>query len=244
MNFVQLILESIESLNSNKVRSSLTMLGIIIGVASVIAMMAIGAGAQNSITSQINSIGTNLLYLNSGGTSANPLPLTLRDAQVIANPQFAPSVGKVAPTIRAQSQVSVPGISQNTSVSGVTPEFFEVQKADLSEGQSITQANVDERASVALLGSTTAQNLFNRTDNLVGKTVRIRGQIFTISGILKAQGGTGFGNSDDRVLIPLTTAQLRIVHRSIPDQVDMIYIQAIDIQHNARMIRSRPVADI
>jgi putative ABC transport system permease protein len=228
MNVFQVVFEAIESLNSNKVRSALTMLGIIIGVASVVAMMAIGAGAQASITSQINSIGTNLLYVAPGGDAAHPNPLTIGDAKALGNPGQVPTAGIVAPTLRGNISVSVPGQSRNVSMSAVTPEFFQVQSADVAEGVSISQKNVDSIESVALIGSTTATNLFNTTTGLIGKTIRLNGQIFTIAGVLKSQGGTGFGNNDDRVIVPLTTAQLRLVRRSRPDQVDLIYVQARD----------------
>jgi putative ABC transport system permease protein len=228
VNVVQQILEALESLASSKVRSGLTMLGIVIGVAAVVAMMAIGAGAQNSITEQINSIGTNLLYVMPGGDSDHPVALTLEDAQAMANPKLAPSVSKVAPVLRQQVDVSIPGANHSTSLMGVTPEFFQVQKADLAEGQLISSNHIDNFASVVLLGSEVAQQLFDRKTGLVGESVRIQGQIFQVIGILKEQGGTGFGNNDDRVLIPLTTAQLRSARRESPDEVDMIYVQAVD----------------
>lgn len=228
MNIAQLILEALESLNANRVRSTLTMLGIIIGVASVVAMMAIGAGAQSSITDQINSIGTNLVYVGAGGDSTHPLPLTVSDAEAIANPKLAPSVSKVAPTIRAQVDVSVPGKITTTSLMGVTPEFFQVQTADVAEGQIITAKHMDDYASVVILGVDVANELFDTTTNLIGKTVRIQGQIFQIIGILKEQGGTGFGNNDNRILIPLSTVQLRLVQRTTKGEVDMIYVQAVD----------------
>lgn len=228
MGVVQQIFEALESLASSKVRSGLTMLGIVIGVAAVVAMMAIGAGAQNSITEQINSIGTNLLYVMPGGDSDHPVALTLEDAQAMANPKLAPSVSKVAPILRQQVDVSIPGASYSTSLMGITPEFFQVQKADLSEGQLISANHIDNFSSVVLLGTEVAQQLFDRKTGLVGESVRIQGQIFQVIGILKEQGGSGFGNNDDRVLIPLTTAQLRSARRGSPDQVDMIYVQAVN----------------
>lgn len=111
---------------------------------------------------------------------------------------------------------------------GITPEFFDVQTADLSEGTAITAKHMENYASVVILGVDVATELFDATTNLVGKTVRIQGQIFKIIGILKEQGGTGFGNNDDRILIPLSTVQLRLVQRSYKEEVDMIYVQAVD----------------
>jgi putative ABC transport system permease protein len=230
MSLVQLIIESFESLSINKARSALTMLGIIIGVAAVIAMMGIGAGARNSITSEINKIGTNLLYVAPGGQASNPQPITLGDAQAISDPRFSDTISRVAPIIQGRVQVSIPGESTNTSITGITPEFFQVQTAEIAEGQSITSAHNESYASVILLGSQAAEDLFNTTTGLVGKTVRIEGQVFKVIGVLKEEGGTGFGSSDDRVLVPLSTAQMRLLRRPEPGQVDMLYVQAVSAE--------------
>ncbi len=229
MRLGQLALEALDSLTANKVRSGLTMLGIIIGVAAVIAMMGVGAGAQNAITEQIDKIGTNLLYVSSGGDADRPKPVTLSDAQAIANPVLAPTVRRVAPVVQGQVTVSVPGTSTNSSMTAVTPSWFDVQTADLSEGQRISQANNDNAAAVVLLGYDVATKLFNGTTGLVGQSVRINGQIFKIIGVLKQVGGNGFGNSDNRVIVPLTTAQLRLVPPSQPGEVDMILVQADNV---------------
>jgi putative ABC transport system permease protein len=227
MKIGQLILEALESLSANKLRTSLTMLGIIIGVAAVVAMLAIGTGAQNAITDQISSIGVNLLYVMPGGDATNPQPLTLYDAEAIADPRFADSISYVAPVMQGQIAVSVAGESTTPSLIAITPEFFKVQTVELSEGQEISQANVDNFDAVILLGSQVAEDLFNRTDNLVGKTVRLNGQVFKVIGVLKSEGGSGFGNQDNRVMVPLTTAKMRLLKRAEPGQVDMLYVQAI-----------------
>jgi putative ABC transport system permease protein len=226
MNLTQSLIEAITSLTANKVRSSLTMLGIIIGVAAVIAMMSIGAGAQNAITSQIESIGVNLLYVAPGGEADNPRPLTLGDAKALADSDRNPAISAVAPIVQGQVTVSVPGETTGTSLTGVTPAFFEVQTTEIAEGIPISQAHEDSTAAVVLLGSDVADALFDTTSGVVGKSVRIQGQIFRVIGVLKAQGGSGFGNQDDRVLVPLSTAQLRLVRRGNPGEVDMIYVQA------------------
>ena len=226
MNIMQSIMEAFESLSSNKLRSTLTMLGIVIGVASVIAMLGIGSGTEAAITEQIEGIGTNLLYVSSGGESSHPEVLTMDDAASIADPKFAPYVSYVAPVLQGQVEVSVPSSSTNTSLTGVTTEFFEVQNADVSEGLQISEENLDEMASVVLLGTDVADDLFERTTGLVGETVRVNGQIFSVIGVLEEQGGSGFGSSDDRVLVPLTTAQIRLIKRDTADQVDLIYVQA------------------
>jgi putative ABC transport system permease protein len=226
MNFLQSLIEAMESLTVNKARSALTMLGIIIGVAAVIAMLSIGAGAQNAITSRIESIGTNLLYVSTGGDADNPRPLTVEDAEAIEDPTRAPAVSSVAPVVQGSVQVSVPGTTNSTSLIGVTPQYFAVQTTEAAEGMLISQANLDNTASVVLLGSDVADSLFDTTTGLVGKSVRISGQIFKVIGVLKSEGGTGFGSQDNRILVPLTTAQLRLERRDEPGEVDMIYVQA------------------
>ena len=124
--------------------------------------------------------------------------------------------------------MTIGGASTNTSLTGVTTEFFQVQSADVIEGVSISQEHIDGYDTVVLLGPDVAESLFDRTTDLVGEKVRINGQIFTVSGVLESQGGTGFGSSDNRVLIPLTTAQARLLRRDTTDQVDLIYVQAND----------------
>lgn len=226
MKIGQLIVEALESLTANKLRTSLTMLGIIIGVAAVVAMLAIGAGAQNAISEQINSIGTNLLYVIPGGEANTPQPLTLDDAAAIANPQYADSIAVVAPMLQGQMIVSVPGESTRPSLSAVTPEYFKVQNIELSEGQLITQANLDNFDPVALIGTDVAEDLFDRTQNLIGETIRMNGQVFKVIGVLKKQGGTSMGSQDNQVIVPLTTAKLRLLKRNAPGQIDVLMVQA------------------
>ena len=231
MSVFQTIFEALESLAANKMRSGLTVLGIVIGVAAVIAMMAIGQGAQNSITGQIQGIGTNLLFIMSGNQQQevrNAKPLTLADAQAIADPLAAPSVLAVAPQISANLEVSVGKESSGVSISGVTPEFAAVTNESVTEGEFINQEHMLGRSAVAVIGPDTADRLFGRREGVTGETFRIAGQPFRVIGVLKAKGGSGFGNQDDRVIIPLTTAQTRLVQRRERDAVDVIQAQAID----------------
>ena len=172
MNILQSFGEAIESLNANKMRSALTILGIVIGVAAVIALLGIGSGPQNVITDEINNIGTNLIYVTSGGEADHPDPLTLDDAAVIADPSNAPSVIYVAPTLQGNVEVAVTGESTNTQVIGITPEFYEVQNADVAEGVRINQEMLDSRSTVVLLGADTAENLFGTTTGLTQATTR------------------------------------------------------------------------
>ncbi len=232
MNLTQLILESLESLNSNKLRSGLTVLGIVIGVAAVIAMLAVGNGAQASILGSINGVGTNLLFVFSGARNnpdvKNPRPLTIADANAMLDPYAAPDVKAVAPVIQGNGVADFNGNTKTTTIIGVTPDYYSVRNLSLLDGQFISQANQLGRASVAVIGVDVADALFNRRDGLVGETIRLSGQPFRIIGVLTPSGGGSFGSADNQVLVPLTTAQTRLITRKTPDTVDVIYVQATD----------------
>ncbi|GIK09338.1 MAG: hypothetical protein JETCAE02_17170 [Anaerolineaceae bacterium] len=235
MNFSQAILEALESLGSNKMRSGLTVLGIVIGVAAVIAMLAVGTGAQDSITGSISGIGTNLLFVfrggghMGGGTEVrNPKPLTLQDAAAIADPFAAPSVELVAPVLQDSLLISAAGQTATVNVSGVTPDYFPLRNYTLTEGEAITEENLLGRASVAVIGPETADTLFGRHDGLVGEQITIEGQPFRIIGVLSAKGGGMFGSEDNQVLIPYSAAQTRLIQRRTRDQVDMLLVQVVD----------------
>jgi len=252
MNLFQTILEALESLSSNKMRSGLTVLGIVIGVAAVIAMLAVGTGAQDTITGSISGMGTNLLFVFGGGsrmggdTVRNPKPLTLEDAAAIADPFAAPSVDMVAPVLRKNFLVSAAGQTTSTTVTGVTPEFFPLRNYNVTEGGIITEEHLLGRASVALIGPETADALFGRRDGLVGETLTIEGQPFRIIGVLAPKGGGMFGSDDDRVLIPYSTAQTRLIQRRTRDQVDILLVQVVSadaapqaVDEVASILRSR-----
>lgn len=231
MNILQTIFEALESLTVNKLRSALTVLGIVIGVAAVIAMMAIGAGVQASITGQIQGIGTNLIFISAGNQQEevrNPKPLTLSDAEALADPLAAPSIAAVAPTLGGSMEVSVGGEASRVGITGVTPAYASVANETVTEGEFITEEYLQARSAVAVIGPDTAQRLFGRTAGVTGETVRIAGTPYRIIGVLEAKGGTGFGSSDDRILVPITTAQARLFQRTVRDSVDSIQAQAVD----------------
>jgi putative ABC transport system permease protein len=232
MNVLPAIIEAIESLSANKLRSGLTILGIVIGVAAVIAMISIGRGAGNSITGSIQGIGTNLLFVFRGGSEnvRNPQPLTLADANAIADPFQAPSVSAVAPVLQGSGDVAFGGESTTTTIMGVTPDYEIVRNAQVSEGEFIQEEHLLGQASVVLLGTDVADKLFGRTEGLIGETVRIEGQSFRVLGVLAAKGGSSFGSEDNQVLVPLTTAQTRLLRRATRDRVDMILVQAASAQ--------------
>jgi len=233
MNVTQSILEALESLNANKMRSGLTILGIVIGVGAVIAMLAIGQGAQSSITGAITSIGTNLLFVSSGNRTAdvrNAKPLTLADAQAIADPLSAPDVAVVAPVIQGNGTITAGGQSMDASITGSTPEYFTLQNYSLLEGDFLTQDQQLGSSSVAVIGPGVADKLFGRRDGVVGETVRIEGQPFRIVGLLASKGGGMFGSEDNSVIVPFNTAQARLIHRSGLRQIDMILVQAVSAE--------------
>ncbi|MFZ2097018.1 MAG: ABC transporter permease [Anaerolineales bacterium] len=232
MNIWQSVLEAFESLSANKVRASLTILGIVIGVAAVIAMVSVGRGAQATITDSINGIGTNLIFVFRGGSQdvRNPKPITLSDAEAIADPFQAPSVSAVAPVIQDSGKITFGRESANTSISGVTPAYAQVRKYSLTEGEFINQEELLGQASVVLLGSEVADKLFGRQDGLVGETVRIEGQPFRVLGVLQSKGGSSFSNADNQVLVPFSTAQARLIHHSVTDQVDLLLVEAASPQ--------------
>jgi putative ABC transport system permease protein len=229
MNIGSAILEALSSLAANKLRSALTILGIVIGVAAVIAMLAVGAGAQNTINGQISGIGTNLVFIFRGNlteTVRNAKSLTLSDADAMIDPVQAPSVQEVAPVIQGSLQVSYAGQTATVTVNGVTPAYESVRNYSLLEGNFLTEVQMLERASVALIGVDAADKLFNRHEGITGLTVRINDQPFRIVGVLTPKGGGAFGSQDNVLLVPFSTARSRLIHRSTPDRVDVIFLEA------------------
>jgi putative ABC transport system permease protein len=216
MKLYRLLIEALESLNANKLRSMLTVLGIVIGVAAVIAMLSIGRGASASITSQIESMGTNLIYVSPGSTSQGGVQsaagsagtLTLDDADSLAN---LANVEAVSSQTSSMVQVVYQGQNTRTQVYGVTPGYETVSSLTLEDGEFISEADQNARSLVVVLGSSVAEDLFGGTGGVVGQKVRLNGQPYKVIGVLESKGGTGFMNQDDQVFIPLSTALNRLV---------------------------------
>ncbi len=229
MNFGSSLLEALDSLSSNKIRTGLTMLGIIIGVGAVIAMLAIGNGTEQAIVGEIEGIGTNLLFVRTNSEEVtNPRPLTLQDAEALNDPVFAPSVAAAAPIVQGQVELTYAGQGTTASLVGVTEEYALVQTVELSEGEFFNTTQVNGLASAVILGANVAEDLFGRSDGLVGETVRVSSQPFRVVAILKKEGGSQFGSGDDQILIPLTTAQVRLLPQTVKNKVSMIYVSAVD----------------
>lgn len=215
MKLYDVLKETYSALASNKVRTGLTMLGIIIGIASVIAMTAIGQGAQKSISSSIESIGANLIIVmpgaqrNFGGPSGgrgNAQTLTTEDADAIESQ--IENIASIAREVSSRKQVVATGTNTNTNIIGTEPSYSVVRNVSIDEGSFISNQNVSSGAKVAVLGPTTRDDLFgeNATE-IIGQKIRIAGSQYTIIGITKSKGGSGFSNSDDVIYIPYTTAQ-------------------------------------
>ena len=235
MNITQVFIEALESLNSNKMRSGLTVLGIVIGVAAVIAMLAVGNGAQASITGSINEVGTNLLFVFRGARQnenvRNPRPITMSDAAALMDQFAAPDIQAVAPAVQGSATAEFAGQSKSTTVSGVTPAYAEVRNISLLDGSFITQDEYLGNASVAIIGVDLADQFFGHRDGLVGETIRLKGQPFRVIGVLSPQGGSAFGSADNQVIVPLTTAQARLLPSGGGQgTVDIIYVQATSFQ--------------
>jgi len=227
MNILLNLKEALQSLNANKMRSLLTILGIVIGVASVIALLSIGESAGDSITGEIESIGTNVIYVLSGNDSedvTNPKDLTLQDSDALANSRRVPEVAYVAPVISGGSEISYGAEGRETPILGITPDYQFVQNLEIAEGDFISESHVEGRSAVVVLGPEIAQNLLGRSSGIIGNAVRIGGYPFRIIGVTEAKGGSAFNNPDNNVYIPISTAQTRLPHGDSPNAVQYILV--------------------
>jgi putative ABC transport system permease protein len=223
------------ALSANKMRSSLTMLGVIIGVAAVIALLSIGQGVQKSVTDQIQSAGSNLLMIlpgeitETGGFEYNP-SLTWDDAQAIADPMNVPDAAIVAPTMEGSTSVSYGGEEMTAYTSGVTGDYDLVRNLEVVLGQFLTTQDVDRRARVAVLGSTVAEELFGEGGYALDQTIKINRIPFKVVGVLAEKGMGMMGSEDSYVFVPISTAQARLYpqQRNLSGDfmVTMIYVQA------------------
>ena len=229
MNFIQPFIEALDSLASNKLRSALTILGIVIGVGAVIAMLGIGQGAQAEITGSIEGIGTNLIFVFSGGDGdiQNPKPLTLSDAEAIGDPFNAPSILGVAPVLQGSVGATFSGESIQVGLVGATPDYAPIRNWEVVEGEFLRDEQLVSRSSVAVIGVSVAEDLFGRKEAVVGETFRIEGQPFRIIGLLEEKGSNPMSDEDSIIIIPLTTARSRFTRRSTNDTVDMIFVESV-----------------
>lgn len=207
--------ETYSALSSNKIRSGLTMLGIIIGISSVIAMTAIGNGAQSSIEQSIQSIGANLITVSPGAQRGvgqqvstgrgSAKSLTIDDADAIRDE--VSGVKAVSPEVSGRYQITAKGTNTNTSVVGVTESYTEVRNMEVDQGSFISGSQVKSAAKVAVIGPTVRDDLFGEGADPIGQIIRINQMQFKVIGTTVSKGGTGFNNPDDMISIPITTAQ-------------------------------------
>jgi putative ABC transport system permease protein len=210
---------SLRSLGANKMRSGLTMLGVIIGVAAVIALLAVGQGASAAITQQVQGIGSNLLFVTPGRIQENGVrsavgaaaTLSIEDANALLSSQCCPSLSAIAPVFSANVQVVYGGNNTNVSLTGTTADFQRVRNFYVQYGRFIDARDDETLARVAVLGPVTATTLFGRGDPL-GQTIKLNRVPFKVIGIMESKGGSGMfgGNQDDAVYIPIRTAQTRL----------------------------------
>ena len=218
---------ALSSLGANKLRTGLALLGIVIGVAAVISTMSVGRGAQETITSRIEALGTNLLFVRpsipgqsffSGGnvvvfrsaSGQDPTStLTLEDAYALKDPVFTPHVVAVAPEISTSGQIVAGRENTFAQIIGVTPEYESARNYETASGTFITREHVATVDEAAVLGSGIAETLFGNRDP-VGQNLRVDGRRFTVAGVLESRGGTALGNLDSQVLVPINTAHYRL----------------------------------
>ena len=222
------------ALAMNKLRSALTMLGIVIGVASVIATVAVGSGATQRIQEQIASIGSNIIIVLPGSTTSSGLRLgsgnavTLSEADAKELAAQCPDLALAAPTVRGGAQVVNGNSNWATIIYGVTPDYLTIREISVADGDVFTQQDLDRASKVALLGKTVVDNLFGSADP-VGQTIRIKKVLFTVAGVLSPKGQSSQGqDQDDVILLPISTAKRKVigVKQSNADAVDTIIMQA------------------
>jgi ABC-type antimicrobial peptide transport system, permease component len=223
--------EAWHAMGANRLRTFLTMLGMVIGVSAVVLMMAIGQGAQESVKQSINAMGSNLFIVLSGSRTTsgarlgggNAASLTVQDGEAIARLE---GVKAVAPVSMGNAQVIFGSSNWATSIIGTTPDYLDVRGWNLTEGYSFSDSDIRSATRVALVGKTVVENLFADSDP-VGKTIRIKQAPFVVLGVLESKGQSLDGrDQDDTIIVPLTTAQRKLFGAQFPDSVRMLMVQA------------------
>lgn len=230
MNYFELLKVSVRALFANKLRSALTMLGIIIGVSAVIVMVAIGNGASESVTARVQGLGSNLLIIspgqsNSGGVrggSGSARTLTIQDIPKVEAAGTA--VKAVAPVVTSNAQIVYGSGNTSTRVTGTTSTYAEIRNVQVAEGRFLTTEDERKSVRVVVVGPTVAESLLgNSNDSIIGKNIKINNIPFKVVGVTVSQGSSGSSNNDDVVYIPVTTAQSRFTGSKY---VSQIYVEA------------------
>src|SRR5262249_48801580 len=231
LRLFQTIPSALAALRANKGRSILTTLGIIIGVAAVIAIVALGEGASASVSSQLAGLGTNLLTImpgstRSGGAAAgagSSVTLKASDADAIA--QNVQGLSGVSPVVAGNAQIVYGNQNWPTRVQAVTPAYITINDWKIADGTAFTEQDNTDANNVAILGQTVATSLFPNGESPIGKLVRIRNVPFTVVGVLASKGSSGFGDQDDTIMIPFRTGQVRLFGSS---NINQIVVQVAD----------------
>jgi putative ABC transport system permease protein len=226
---------SLDAIRSHRLRSGLTMLGILIGIAAVILTVGLGEGAQAQVTAQISALGTNLLVITPGSTtsstgvrggSGSAATLTIQDSDALQSKDVAPDIAAVAPSTQRSEALTAGSTNWTTTVVGTTPSWLSVRARTVSEGRFLTEADETGGAAVTVLATTTAQELFGGGD-AVGRTVAVNGTPLTVVGVLAPSGSTSSTtNEDDQAIVPISTAADRIFGGTTRTSVQSIYLEA------------------
>jgi len=223
---VMVLTAAAQAIMRNKLRAILTMLGVFIGVAALIAMVAVGQGANAAVEKEIENLGTNLLVILPGATTSSGVrgghgsasTLTVEDARAI--PREAPAVARVSYMVRQMGQVEYEGENWTTNVQGVTPDYLPIANWKIAEGRAFTDADQQGAALVTLIGNTVARQLFSSHQDPVGATMLVKGFPLRVIGVLVAKGQSGWGqDQDDLVMIPFSTAESKVLGAAAPSQV-------------------------
>ena len=234
MNWGETFRTALEAIVSRRMRSSLTMLGILIGIAAVMLTVGLGQGAQAQVRDQINQLGSNLLIVSPGSTTTtggirggrgSASTLTTRDAMALASPVVAPDIAKVAPVVTGSQSLTAGTTNWTTSVVGTTPDWLPVRARSLAQGRFFSTTELNDAAAVTVLGSSTASELFGVRDAL-GQSVSINGTTFTVIGLLNTAGSSTTTDDDDQALVPQTTYSSRIASSGNATGISTLYIQA------------------
>jgi putative ABC transport system permease protein len=215
LDFKELLLSAFEALTINKLRTFLATLGIMIGIAAVIALISLGQASQQAVQNQIQSLGSNLLTVNPGaqqtgavrGSGGSSTTLTYDDAKAILTSSNITTVSNVSPEYSGRGQAVAGKNNTNTRVTGVTGAYAEVRKVSVATGTFISDRDVESMSKVAVLGPQVVTDLFGDGATPIGQNVRINGVVFRVVGVTASKGGTGFANQDDVIYVPLLTAQ-------------------------------------
>lgn len=238
MSWSETIRTAYEAIRTRRLRSALTMLGILIGIAAVMLTVGLGQGAQAKVADQINQLGSNLLIVSPGSTTSSTgvrggrgsaTTLTSDDAAILADQQVAPDIAAVAPVSSSSQSLTVGTTNWTTTVVGTTPDWLSVRARTVASGRFLTQADLDGGNLVTVIGATTAGELFGPRDP-VGQTVTVNSQVFTVVGVLASAGSSTTGDEDDQAVVPRTTFATRVAANTNSRSVSTIYLQAADQQ--------------